>query len=163
MAQHTAAILTTFNECDMNAVQELRRTRQDEFTKKHGVKLGLMSFFVKAAVEALKGPQESVTTMVAEFRRRRDVIVEGLNKIHGFKCLKPHGAFYVFPNITGTGMKSKEIAGKLLEQAGVAALAGTSFGAHGEGYVRFSYANSVEQIQLGLERVGQFMGALATK
>jgi aspartate aminotransferase len=136
---------------------------------KHVAKLGTnnhsctATFVQLGGLEALKGPQDSVTTMVAEFSRRRDVIVNGLNAIPGFKCLKPHGAFYVFPNITATGMKSKEMAGKLLEQAGVAALAGTSFGAHGEGYVRFSYANSIEQIRLGLERVGQFMGQLATK
>jgi aspartate/methionine/tyrosine aminotransferase len=91
--------------------------------------------------------------MVAEFKRRRDVIVDGLNAIPGFRCHKPLGAFYVFPNITGTGKKSQELAEYLLNEAGVACLSGTAFGAYGEGYLRFSYANSVENITTALERI----------
>ncbi len=113
------------------------------------------TFSQYAGVEALKGPQDEVKKMVSEFRRRRDIIVEGLNKIPGFHCLMPQGAFYVFPNITGTGMKSKPLADLLLNQAGVACLSGPDFGAYGEGYIRFSYANSVENIQLALERIGE--------
>ncbi len=106
-----------------------------------------------ACIEALKGPQDEVRKMVAEFQRRRDVIVEGLNQIPGFKCLKPKGAFYVFPNITELGMSSKEMEEFLLERAGVAALAGTSFGRYGEGYVRFSCANSVENIKKAIKKI----------
>ena len=91
--------------------------------------------------------------MVAEFRRRRDVIVAGLNDIPGITCLQPQGAFYVFPNITGTGLTSAELQDRLLDDAGVAALAGTAFGRYGEGFLRFSYANSVENIQAALEAV----------
>jgi aspartate/methionine/tyrosine aminotransferase len=116
-----------------------------------------------AGLEALTGPQDAVLKMVAEFKRRRDVIVEGLNKIPGFKCLNPLGAFYVFPNITGTGMSSRELATGLLEKAGVAALSGTAFGAFGEGYLRFSYANSVDQIQEGLKRIRSFMSTAGAK
>jgi aspartate/methionine/tyrosine aminotransferase len=91
--------------------------------------------------------------MVAEFRRRNAVIVEGLNRIPGFRCHPPGGAFYAFPNITGTGMKSQELADYLLEQAGVAALSGASFGSYGEGYLRFSYATSRENIEEALRRI----------
>jgi aspartate aminotransferase len=111
------------------------------------------SFSQIAGIEALVGPQEEVVKMVAEFKRRRDVIVDGLNTIPGVRCLKPLGAFYVFPNITATGKPSKFLADYLLNEAGVAALSGTAFGAFGEGYLRFSYANSVENIQIALERV----------
>jgi aspartate aminotransferase len=114
------------------------------------------SFTQVAGVEALRGDQSSVDHMCAEFKRRRDVFVAGLNKIKGFSCRMPHGAFYVFPNITGTGWKSKPLADALLEQAGVAALSGTSFGAFGEGYLRFSIANSMENLQQALERVDQW-------
>jgi aspartate aminotransferase len=106
-----------------------------------------------AAIAALQGPWEPVEQMVAEFRRRRDVIVAGLNDIPGISCLEPHGAFYVFPNITGTGLTSVELATRLLADAGVAALSGTAFGTYGEGYLRFSYANSVENIQAALQIV----------
>ncbi len=106
-----------------------------------------------ALIEALTGPQGDVERMVAEFRRRRDVIVDGLNKIDGIHCLKPLGAFYVFANITGTGMKSAELAEMLLNQTGVACLSGTAFGKYGEGYLRFSYANSVENIKEALSRI----------
>jgi aspartate/methionine/tyrosine aminotransferase len=91
--------------------------------------------------------------MVSEFKTRRDVIVEGLNKIPGFSCKLPKGAFYVFPNIKGTGKTSKELEEYLLNEAGVACLSGTAFGAYGKGYLRFSYANSVENIKEALKRI----------
>jgi len=115
------------------------------------------SFAQIAAVEALHGDQSGVDCMREEFRRRRGVIVEGLNKIPGFRCHTPHGAFYVFPNITGTGKSSKALADGLLNEAGVACLSGTAFGDWGEGYLRFSYANSVENIQKALERIGAWV------
>ncbi len=114
------------------------------------------SFTQMAGIEALRGDQSSVDHMCAEFKRRRDVFVAGLNQIKGFSCRMPHGAFYVFPNITQTGWKSKPLADALLDQAGVAALSGTAFGAFGEGYLRFSIANSLENLQQALERVEQW-------
>jgi len=111
---------------------------------------------------AISGPQGDSEKMVAEFRARRDVIVDGLNAIEGISCKKPLGAFYVFPNITELGKTSKELEELLLEEYGVAALAGTSFGKFGEGYLRFSYANSVENIEKALERVAE-MAAAAVK
>ena len=111
------------------------------------------SFVQRVASTALNGPQDEVRAMVAEFRRRRDIIVEGLNAIPGISCARPTGAFYVFPNIRALRMKSAEVERALLEDAGVAALSGTAFGSNGEGYVRFSYANSVEQIREGLKRL----------
>jgi aspartate/methionine/tyrosine aminotransferase len=110
-----------------------------------------------AGIEALKGPQKKVEEMVATFKKRRDAIVDGLNKIDGFTCLKPKGAFYVFPNIKETGMTSKQLADKLLDEAGVAGLAGTCFGAFGEGYLRFSYANSLTNIEKALDRIAGVM------
>jgi aspartate aminotransferase len=114
------------------------------------------SFTQVAGIEALRGDQSSVDYMCAEFKRRRDVFVAGLNKIKGFSCRMPKGAFYVFPNITKTGWKSKPLADALLEQAGVAALSGTAFGAFGEGYLRFSVANSLENLQQALDRIDQW-------
>jgi len=114
------------------------------------------SFTQIAGIEALRGDQGSVDHMCAEFKRRRDVFVAGLNKIKGFSCRLPKGAFYVFPNITKTGWKSKPLADALLEQAGVAALSGTAFGDFGEGYLRFSVANSLENLQQALDRVDQW-------
>lgn len=111
------------------------------------------AFIQMAGIEALKGPQDSVDRMVAEFRKRREVIVEGLNRIKGITCKKPKGAFYVFPNITGTGMRSKELSDFLLNEAGVAVLPGTSFGKYGEGYLRISFANSIENIKEALKRM----------
>jgi aspartate aminotransferase len=111
------------------------------------------AFSQYAAAAALGGPWEPVERMVEEFRRRRSVIVAGLNDIPGITCLEPQGAFYVFPNITGTGLTSSELAGRLLDDAGIAALSGTAFGRYGEGYLRFSYANSVENIETALEAV----------
>src|SRR5438309_6632186 len=114
------------------------------------------SFTQVAGIEGLRGDQTSVDEMCAEFKRRRDVFVAGLNKIPGFSCRVPHGAFYVFPNITGTGWKSKKLADAILEEAGVACLSGTAFGDFGEGYLRFSVANSIENIQSALERIEQW-------
>jgi len=111
------------------------------------------SFTQMAGVAALTGDQASVTRMCTAFRERRDLMVNGLNRIRGFRCLSPKGAFYVFPNIEGTGLKSQELAGRLLEEAGVAGLSGTSFGKYGEGYLRFSVANSPENISKALERI----------
>src|SRR6266481_5430747 len=111
------------------------------------------SFSQIAGIEALRGPQESVDHMRDEFKKRRDVMVTGLNKIKGFSCQLPHGAFYVFPNITRTGWPSKRLADALLEDAGVAALSGTAFGEFGEGYLRFSVANSIEKIEKALDRI----------
>ena len=114
------------------------------------------SFTQVAGVEAMRGDQSSVDGMRAEFQRRRDVFVAGLNRIKGFSCRMPKGAFYVFPNITKTGWKSKMLADALLEGAGVACLSGTAFGAFGEGYLRFSVANSLENLNKALERINNW-------
>ena len=111
------------------------------------------SFSQMAAVDALRGDQDCVERMREEFRRRRGVIVEGLNAIPGFRCRRPHGAFYAFPNISGAGRDSRSLANALLADAGVACLSGTAFGAWGEGYLRFSFANSVDNIRKALERI----------
>jgi aspartate aminotransferase len=111
------------------------------------------AFSQYAAIAALEGPWDPVDQMVAEFRRRRDIIVAGLNDIPGITCLEPQGAFYVFPNITGTGLTSADLQARLMAEAGVAALSGTAFGPCGEGFLRFSYANSVENIKLALEAI----------
>src|SRR5213083_2917438 len=115
------------------------------------------SFTQIAGIEALCGPQESVDVMRAEFQKRRDIMVGGLNKIKGFSCRLPKGAFYVFPNITKTGWPSKKLADALLDDAGVAALSGTAFGDFGEGYLRFSVANSIENIEKALDRVSAWV------
>jgi aspartate aminotransferase len=128
LAAHTTRLMTNSNSCTA-------------------------SFTQMAGIEALRGDQNSVDQMCTEFKRRRDVVVAGLNKIKGFSCRMPKGAFYVFPNITKTGWKSKPLADALLEQAGVAALSGTAFGEFGEGYLRFSVANSMENLQQALERI----------
>jgi aspartate/methionine/tyrosine aminotransferase len=109
------------------------------------------AFSQYAAIAALEGPQDGVTDMVAEFRRRRDVITAGLNAIPGVSCLVPDGAFYAFPNITGTGVPASRLAERLLNEAGVACLAGTAFGGWGEGFLRLSYANSVANIETALD------------
>jgi aspartate aminotransferase len=116
------------------------------------------SFTQVAGIEALSGDQSSVDKMSAEFRRRRDVFVAGLNKIRGFSCRVPKGAFYTFPNITKTGWPSKKLADALLEQAGVAGLSGTAFGEYGEGYLRFSVANSLENLNKALARIEGWVG-----
>ena len=131
LAMHVARLMTNSNSCTA-------------------------SFSQVAGVEALRGPQDSVDKMRAEFKKRRDVMVAGLNEIKGFSCLLPKGAFYVFPNIKETGWRSKKLAAALLEDAGVAALSGTAFGDFGEGYLRFSVANSIENIEKALDRVGEW-------
>ena len=106
-----------------------------------------------AAAEALNGPQDEVDRMVEEFRARRDLIVEGLNAIPGISCLRPAGAFYVFPDVSGTGVSGSEFADRLLYDAGVSCLSGTAFGTLGANHLRISYANSRENIALALERI----------
>ena len=115
------------------------------------------SFTQVAGIEALRGDQSSVEHMRGEFQRRRDMFVTALNRIPGFSCRMPKGAFYVFPNITATRWKSKPLADALLEEAGVASLSGTSFGDFGEGYLRFSIANSMENLSRALERIGKWI------
>jgi aspartate/methionine/tyrosine aminotransferase len=114
------------------------------------------TFTQRAGIEAIKGDQSEPERFNEEFKKRRDVFVKGLNQIKGFSCRLPHGAFYTFPNIKETGWPSKKLADALLEQAGVAALSGTAFGAFGEGYLRFSIANSMENLNLALDRVDQW-------
>ena len=114
-----------------------------------------------AGVAALTGPQDEVEAMVAEFEKRRDLIVDGLNAIPGISCQKPLGAFYVFPNVSKLGVTSKQLADRLLDEAGVAVLAGTAFGEYGEGYLRLSYANSIPNIEKALERIGTVARELA--
>jgi aspartate aminotransferase len=116
-----------------------------------------------AGVEALTGPQDSVTTMVEEFRVRRDLIVDGLNSIPGVKCLRPSGAFYAFPDISGTGLSGIELADRLLNEAGVSALSGTAFGRVGRNHLRFSYANSRENIVEAIKRMRAVVEPLAVK
>jgi len=106
-----------------------------------------------AGLAALTGPQDSVATMVKAFDERRRVIVRALNQLPGFRCVEPGGAFYAFPNVSGTGIDARTLQQKLLEHAGVATIAGTSFGRHGEGYIRFSYANSTENIERAIVRI----------
>jgi aspartate/methionine/tyrosine aminotransferase len=118
------------------------------------------SFTQRAAIEALRGPQDSVAKMVAEFSRRRDVIVEGFNNIPGFRCARPGGAFYAFPNVTGTGIPSAELATRILQEAGVACLNGGSFGKYGDGYLRFSYATALDQIQEAIARIDRLMPSI---
>ncbi|MFO7639683.1 MAG: pyridoxal phosphate-dependent aminotransferase [bacterium] len=115
------------------------------------------SFIQRACLEALRGPHDEVDAMKAEFRRRRDVIVKGLNGIPGFRCRMPRGAFYAFPNVEGTGIDSKVLASRLLEEAGVACLDGACFGKHGNGFLRFSYANSVENIERALAKTRRLL------
>jgi Aspartate/tyrosine/aromatic aminotransferase len=112
-----------------------------------------------AGLAALTGPQDCVREMVAEFDRRRKVVVEGLNKLPGVSCATPKGAFYAFPNISRTGWKAKALASALLEEAGVAVIGGPDFGVHGEGFIRLSYANSTENILKALERMGDFLAS----
>ena len=128
LAEAVAKLMVNSNSCTASAVQ-------------------------RAGLEALTGPQDEVRQMVEAFRRRRDLIVDGLNQIPGISCALPKGAFYVFPNISGTGVASKPFADRLLDEYGVAALSGTSFGEHGEGYLRLSYANSEENLRKALDRI----------
>ena len=119
------------------------------------------SFVQRAGMAAVAGPQGEVEAMIAEFRERRDAIVAGLNALPGVRCPVPHGAFYAFPNITGTGVSSGELSRLLLEEAGVACLSGTAFGGGGEGYLRFSYANSLSNIEQALHSIGEFLAVRA--
>jgi len=119
------------------------------------------AFTQQAGIAALTGPTDEVRAMVRAFHERRDVIVNGLNQIPGIRCVMPAGAFYAFPNVTGTGVGSQELADRLLNEAGVATLAGESFGAYGAGYLRLSYANSVENIRAALERMGEVVSGLS--
>ena len=110
-----------------------------------------------AAIAALEGSQDSVTAMMAEFTRRRDLVVEGLNSLPGITCPTPKGAFYAFPNIRGTGMSSQQFADRALNEAGVALLAGTAFGQFGDGYIRISFANSQENLREAIERLRKIL------
>jgi aspartate aminotransferase len=110
-----------------------------------------------AGIAALQGPQDCVSAMVAEFDRRRAVVVDGLNALPGVSCVRPKGAFYAFPNVSKTGWKAKALAASLLEDAGVAVIGGPDFGVHGEGYIRLSYANSADNIRRALARMGEFL------
>ena len=110
-----------------------------------------------AGIAALEGPQDEVVKMVEAFDERRRAIVPMLNQLPGFSCVEPGGAFYAFPNITKTGMSGRDLQNTMLEKAGVATVAGTSFGIHGEGYVRFSYANSIENIKEAIARIGKLL------
>jgi aspartate/methionine/tyrosine aminotransferase len=114
------------------------------------------TFTQRAGIEAIRGDQAETHRMNEEFRKRRDMFVKGLNEIKGFSCRLPHGAFYTFPNIKQTGWQSKKLADALLDQAGVAGLSGTAFGGFGEGYLRFSVANSIENLQLALDRMNDW-------
>ena len=118
------------------------------------------AFSQMAAIEALTGPQTAVDTMRAAFMERRDVLVEALNAIDGMRCCLPKGAFYAFPDISAFGVSSEEFASRLLDEAGVAAAHGTAFGAYGEGYLRLSYATSIENIKIAVERIERFCGGL---
>jgi aspartate/methionine/tyrosine aminotransferase len=111
------------------------------------------SFTQRAGLAAITGPQDESARMVAEFRRRRDAFIAGLNTLPGFRCSIPEGAFYAFPNIRGTGRASKQLADEFLYEAGVACLSGTAFGAYGEGYLRLSYANSLDNLMEAVERM----------
>ena len=131
LAQHVARLMTNSNSCTA-------------------------SFTQVAGVEAIRGDQSSVDRMCAEFKKRRDLFYDRINRIKGFSCKKPKGAFYMFPNITKTGWASKKLADALLDDAGVAALSGTAFGAFGEGYLRFSVANSIANLNKALDRVEEW-------
>jgi len=134
LAAHVARLMTNCNSCTNSFVQ-------------------------KAGKAALTGPQDSVDDMVAEFHRRRDRLVAGLNALPGVSCTMPTGAFYAFPNVTGTGMSAGDLARAMLDEAGVAVLSGTAFGKFGEGYLRLSYANSLPNLEKALERMGTFLDA----
>ena len=134
LAAHVARLMTNCNSCTATFTQ-------------------------KAGIAALEGPQGEVDHMVSEFHRRRNRLVEGLNALPGVSCTMPPGAFYAFPNISGTGIPSAELAKSLLDEAGVAVLSGTAFGKFGEGYLRLSYANSIPNLEKALERMGGFLDA----
>ena len=112
---------------------------------------------ISSGIAALEGPREPARRMVAAFAERREMIVRALNGLPGFRCARPGGAFYTFPNVTGTGLDARALQARLLEEAGIATIAGTSFGAFGEGYLRFSYANSREAIAEAVERIRRLL------
>ncbi len=118
------------------------------------------SFIQRAGIVALRSSQEASEAMMAQFKARRDVIVDGLNSLPGISCVKPRGAFYAFPNVTGTGIETSTLAKRILEEAGVAVLSGTAFGEYGEGYLRLSYANSVENLRAAVKAIGEFLSRL---
>jgi len=136
LARHLAALMNNSNSCTATFVQ-------------------------KAGEAALTGPQDDVVAMVAEFRARRELVVQGLNAIPGVRCEPPPGTFYAFPRVSANGLSSAELADRLLEEAGVVTLPGTGFGAEGEGYLRLSYANSQQNLREGLHRMRQFLEARA--
>jgi aspartate/methionine/tyrosine aminotransferase len=109
-----------------------------------------------AGIEALRGPQDEIVKMVSAFKERRDYLVKALNNITGIHCLEPGGAFYVFPNISSFGLSAADFSRRLLEEAGVAAAPGTAFGNFGEGFVRLSYANSLENLKIAIDRLDKF-------
>jgi aspartate/methionine/tyrosine aminotransferase len=117
-------------------------------------------FTQMAGLEALNGPQDQVVSVVAEYKRRRDVLIAGLNRIPGVCCRTPQGAFYAFPNISSFGRKSEWVADYMLGQAKVALLPGTAFGEHGEGYLRLCFANSMENIETALERIADALAKI---
>jgi aspartate/methionine/tyrosine aminotransferase len=119
------------------------------------------SFVQRAGIAAIEGPQDAVDAMVGEFKKRRNAMVQALNTIPGFRCSLPAGAFYAFPNITGTKMSSKDMADFLLTEAGVACLSGNAFGQHGDGFLRFSYANSLANIMDAIDRIRKVSGRWA--
>jgi aspartate/methionine/tyrosine aminotransferase len=140
-------------------IMPLGLARRVELLLTHSI--GCTAHFTQlAGVEAIRGDQEPVDEMVREFERRRDAIVSGLNELPGVSCQEPQGAFYAFPNITALGNSSAELAELLLEEAGVALLPGSGFGRYGEGYLRLSYANSLENIEYGLARMRPVFEAL---
>jgi len=114
-----------------------------------------------AGVAALEGPRDEINAMMAEFTKRREFVVDGLNKLPGVSCIVPNGAFYAFPNVKGTGLDTRELANRLLDEAGVALLSGTAFGEYGEGYLRVSYANSLENIEEALQKMGDLLAQTA--
>jgi aspartate/methionine/tyrosine aminotransferase len=116
------------------------------------------SFTQWAGIEALTGDQNFISEMMKRFKEKRDKIVTGLNSIEGFRCLSPKGAFYTFPNIKGTGLSSQDCAHHLLYKAGVAVLPGTAFGPYGEGYLRFSYATTLQNIDNAIQRIKKSFG-----
>ena len=114
-------------------------------------------FIQRAGIEAIRGPQDNIRGMMKEYRERRDLLVEGLNSIPGEKCLRPGGAFYVFPNIKETGMSDETFSNRMLEEAGVALLPGSNFGEYGKGYVRLCYATNKDNIIEGLSRMKKLL------
>jgi len=117
------------------------------------------TFGQHGAIAAIRGPWEPVEEMIAEFRRRRDFLVDALNALPGVSCVRPRGAFYAFPNITGTGLAADELSRRLLDEAGVATLPGTAFGPAGAGYLRLSYASAFERLEAAVERMGRFLAS----